>query len=187
MTDSSPVDRAIINAVRALLKLASRSLGRFTISQLHALSSDLRRTMAVVNGQIQAEESSAFAKNVLKRLVTHSCFTDGGRVLLDMSDWDDESDEEKEAEEKGTDGMGGKYPLLPDFVAACSRGSQVARAENRLPVRWQLHGVSTWILTLPPLVTIPGPYPMDTPEIDKLPDFWYVVGCGREVRIFIDE
>ena len=108
---------------------------------MHALSSDLRRTMAVVNGQIQAEESSAFAKNVLKRLVTHSCFTDGGRVLLDMSDWDDESDEEKEAEEKGTDRMGGKYPLLPDFVVACSWGSQVARAENRLPVCWQLHGV----------------------------------------------
>jgi hypothetical protein len=142
MTDHSRIDRAIVKALRASLKLASTSSGRLSLSQLYALNSDLRKTMAVINNQIQVEESGTSIENVLTQLATHSCFIDDRKILLDVSDWDSESDEEKEAKKKDTSGVGSEYPLLPDFVAACSWRSQVVRAETNFPVRWQFSSVS---------------------------------------------
>jgi hypothetical protein len=141
MTDHSRVDRAIIKALRASLKLASTSSGWLSLSQLYALNSDLHKTMAVINNQIQVEESGMSIENVLTQLATHSCFIDDRKILLDVSDWDSESDEEKEAKKKDTSGVGSEYPLLPDFVATCSRRSQVVRAETNFPVHWQFSSV----------------------------------------------
>jgi hypothetical protein len=100
MTDHSRIDRAIVKALRASLKLASSSSGRLSLSQLYALNSDLCKTMAVISNQIQVEESGTSTENVLTWLATHSCFIDDRRIVLDVSDWDSESDEETEAKKK---------------------------------------------------------------------------------------
>jgi len=47
--------------------------------------------------------------------------------------------------------------------------------------------LSVRALTFPRLVPIPDPYPVSPPEMDELPDYWYVVDCGTEVGIFADK
>ena len=70
-------------------------------------------------------------------LATYSHFTDDHRVLIDLSDWEDSSDEEIEDGEEATSTTGGTHPILSDPIAACSRGSQVVKAETHPPVRRQ--------------------------------------------------
>jgi len=136
MTDPSPTSLAIFKAVRASLRLASSSSELLTIAQLLALKGDLRETLAIISGQIRTEESGTFAKNVVKCLETHSCFTDDHKVIIDLSDWESTSDEEEEDGIEDASGADGKCPILPNLVAAHSRGSQVMGAEMRLLVCW---------------------------------------------------
>lgn len=64
MTDSSPTARAITRTAQASLRLVSSSTGLLSISQLLAMEIELRGTLAIVNGQIQAELSGTFAKAI---------------------------------------------------------------------------------------------------------------------------
>jgi len=81
--------RAILRDVRASLRLVKSSSGLFTISQLLAVNYELRKTLAVIGGQIQAAQS------------------DGRRVVLDTSDWESASDEEKDGKKEETGAAGG--------------------------------------------------------------------------------
>ena len=56
---NTSTSHAIVRAVRASLRLTGSSLELLTLSQLFAVKSDLRQTLAIVNGQIQAIQSSA--------------------------------------------------------------------------------------------------------------------------------
>ena len=38
-----------------------------------------------------------------------------------------------------------------------------------------------------PSVAVPGPYPVNPPAMDELPEYWYVVDRGTEVGIFADK
>ena len=38
-----------------------------------------------------------------------------------------------------------------------------------------------------PSVPLPGPYPLNPPAMDELPECWYVVNHGTEVGIFADK
>jgi len=94
MTDSYPVGRAVFKAVRASLRLASSSSELLSLSQLLAIKDDLRETLAIINGQIEAEQSGGFAKNIPRYLATNSCFIDDRKVVIDMSDWESGSEDE---------------------------------------------------------------------------------------------
>ena len=107
MADPSPTGNAIFETVRASLKLASSSSELFTINHLRALKDDLQVTLAVIRGQIQSEEIGTFAVDILNCLMTHSCFTDNIRVIIDLSDWESGSDDEKELEKERA---AGTYP-----------------------------------------------------------------------------
>lgn len=96
MTDSSPTARAITRSAQASLRLVSSSTGLLSLSQLLAMEFELRGTLAIVSGQIQAELSGVFPKNVPRHLETHSYFTDDHRVVIDLSDWDSTFDDEQE-------------------------------------------------------------------------------------------
>lgn len=37
-----------------------------------------------------------------------------------------------------------------------------------------------------PLADIPNPYPISSPDLNELPDYWYIVTHGTEVGIFSD-
>jgi len=65
MTDSSspPHGRAILRAVRASLRLVNGSSELLTVSQLRAMESDLRKTLAVVKGRAQARQPGMFFGN----------------------------------------------------------------------------------------------------------------------------
>jgi len=121
MTDPS-TGRAIVNAIRASLRLVSSSSELLTISQLLAVKSDLRETLAIVNGQIGAMQSGTFPRNVLECLATYRNFTDDHKLIINMSDWEDEEEESALVEnQKGDGNTGGKYSILPGCVAALSR------------------------------------------------------------------
>ena len=111
MAEPSPVNRAIFNTVCASLRLAGSSSGLLTISQLLGVKENLHATLAVISGQIQAEQTSKFANNVPKRLATHPCFTDDQRVIIDLSDWESASDEEIEGKGEDASVAGSKYPI----------------------------------------------------------------------------
>lgn len=64
MSDISLTGHAIYATVRASLRLASTSSELLAMSDLVALKDDLHATLAVIRGQIQSEESSAFVLNV---------------------------------------------------------------------------------------------------------------------------
>ena len=38
-----------------------------------------------------------------------------------------------------------------------------------------------------PSVRIPDPYPISPPDMEELPDYWYVVDRGTKVGIFSDK
>jgi len=59
MIEDSPAGLIILKAVRASLRLVNSSTELFTMSQMLALKFDIDTTLAVVNGQIQAEKPSA--------------------------------------------------------------------------------------------------------------------------------
>lgn len=63
------------------------------------MESSISETLAIVSGQIRAERSSGFPASYSWRTATYSRFTDGCRIILNVSDWDDTSDEEKEGVE----------------------------------------------------------------------------------------
>ena len=123
MTDS-PTGRAITKVVCASLRLVSSLSEQLTVSQLLSVKRDLRETLAIINGQIQATQSSMFANNVLKCLATHPDFTDDNKLVIDMSDWEDTPDEEgPSGEDKIEDGntAGSRCPILPNSVTTLSR------------------------------------------------------------------
>jgi len=60
----STTSRAIVNTVRAALKLLSSSSEQLSVSQLLALKSDMGKARVVVNSQMQAKQSSTFIENL---------------------------------------------------------------------------------------------------------------------------
>jgi len=88
-----PTGRAIARAVRASLKLVGGSLELLTESQLIAIQSNLRQTLAIVDNEISSTQISKFAANTLESLAADSRFTDGQRVVIDLSDWEGELSE----------------------------------------------------------------------------------------------
>jgi len=105
-----------------------------------------------------------------------------------MSDLEDTSDIEENSEEQNA--AGGKDIILSRFRAALSRKLQVVIPEERpLRVRWKF----LFERTGPdaddpyPSVPIPDPYPISPPDMEELPDCWYVVDRGTEVGIFADK
>ena len=60
MTDTAntPTSRAIVKMVCASMRLVGGSSELLTVSQLFAVKSDIREALAIVNGQIQASQSS---------------------------------------------------------------------------------------------------------------------------------
>ena len=60
MSDSSATALAILNTVRASLRLVSCSSELLTIAQLLAVKEDLRETMAIISAQIQFENYGMF-------------------------------------------------------------------------------------------------------------------------------
>lgn len=106
MVDSSVPGRAILKTVRASLRLARNSSKLLTVSQLLAMESNIINTLATVRGQIQAEQSGTLSIGCSERTASHPRFTDDCKVILNMSDWDGTSDEEKE----DTDAVGSNPP-----------------------------------------------------------------------------
>ena len=87
--------RAIVRAVRASLKVVDSSLELLTTSQLSAIQSDLRRTLTTVSGQILLAESGKLTTDTLEALAADSCFAGGEQVVIDLSDWEDEPDRDR--------------------------------------------------------------------------------------------
>jgi len=110
-----PTGRAIVRAVRASLRLTGSSLELLTVSQLFAVKSELRQTLAIVNGQIQATHPSSTASSGgdLEYFTTDSCFTDDQQLVIDLSDWDSASEENGE---RDGNVPGGKYPIISYFA-----------------------------------------------------------------------
>ena len=119
------------------------------MAHLRALKDDLHATLAIIRGQIQSEGFSTFTKNILKCLTTHSSFTDDHRMIIDMSDWENASDEEKEDKKEDAGEVGGMCLFLPNSVAAHSRGSQVVEAKSDL-VHWPCPNALVQVLITPP-------------------------------------
>lgn len=136
MADYTRTGHSIFRTVRASLKLASTSSELISIADLSVLRDELQATLAVVKGQIQSEEYGAFAGKLLKGSKTYLLFTENHMALVDMTGWDDSSDEKKKTkkEEAGT-AVAGTYLTPPHFEAAYSRSSQAVRTEANLPVR----------------------------------------------------
>ena len=111
MPELSLTNRAIFKTVDASLKLASSSSELLTISQLLAIKDNLQATLAVISGQIQTENSGMFAENILNVWQPIRVSTGDYRVVIDMSDWESASDEEKEDRKEGASTAGGKYPI----------------------------------------------------------------------------
>lgn len=140
-------------------------------------------TLAVVRGQIQSEEFGMFTKEVFECLAVHSCFTDDNRVTIDLSDWENTSDEEKE-DANATDGAHlilsvSVVDPLTGITGSEGRG-EPPRTLRVFPTSWRRYSPFS------PPVSIPGPYSMNAPEMDELPEYWYVVSRGTEVGIFTD-
>jgi len=93
-----PTGRAIARAVRASLNLVGNSLELLTESQLVAIQSDLRQTLAIVDSKVPPVQPGKFAMDILATLAADSQFTDGQRVVLDLSDWEDESDGDRNSD-----------------------------------------------------------------------------------------
>lgn len=74
--------------------------------------------MAIVKGQIQAGQSGTLAENVLKCFATDSHFIDDQKLVIDMSDWEDLLDKDKN--EDG-DAPIGEYYCLSDLATAVSQ------------------------------------------------------------------
>ena len=96
MTDSpnNPTGCAIFKAVSASLVLTRKSTTLLTYSQLLALRDELCKVSATVNGQLEVMRSGSFVRKLLDHFTAKSYFTDGGQLLLDLSDWNTTSDEE---------------------------------------------------------------------------------------------
>ena len=63
---STPTSHAIVKTVHASMRLVGGSSELLTVSQLLTVKSDLRKTLAIVNGQIQAAQSGTPVENLLK-------------------------------------------------------------------------------------------------------------------------
>lgn len=112
MTDTCPTAHEITNATRASLRLVNSITGLLTLSQLLAMESELRITLAFVQSGIQAQLSGAFSENIPRPLADHSCFTEPPGVTTnstgnnstgtDSTDHDNHpSESESESEEEG--------------------------------------------------------------------------------------
>ena len=116
MADSSPTGLAILNAVRASLRLVGCSSELLTITQLLALKDDLRETLAIISAQIESENFGAFSRNLFRSLATHLRFTDDHRVIIDLStsDWESSSKaENRDADPSTANTAEGKYRPHP--------------------------------------------------------------------------
>ena len=69
---STPTSCAIVKTVHASMRLVGGSSELLTVSQILAVKSDLRKTLAIVNGQIQAAQSSTPIENLLKAFANDS-------------------------------------------------------------------------------------------------------------------
>jgi hypothetical protein len=170
MSDT-PTGCAIVDAVRASLRLVSCLSELLTASQLRVVKQNLCEVVAIVEGQIHAAESGMFAGNIFKCLVTHPNFSGNNRVVIELMDTDDE-EEGLPTPGKKDDGnaVGGMCPVPFASVAALSRQSQEARVEMRL-VRWECRSHRlVQILTSPPISSNPRSRP-DEPT-----------GSGRTTR-----
>lgn len=112
MTDACPTAHAMTNATHTLLRLVNSSTGLLTLSQLLTMESELRITLAFVQGAIQTQLSGVFSKIILRPLADHSCFTEppgvtteSPSIATDPTDRDSdppESESEEENEHEGT-------------------------------------------------------------------------------------
>jgi len=62
-------------------------------------------------------------------------------------------------------------------------------SNRKIPVRWKFRSnplAQVLIYDLFASVPVPGPYPVSPPEMDELPEYWYVVERGTEVGIMAD-
>lgn len=71
MAHSRPLADAVTSATRASLRLVNSSTELLSISQLLAMDSELRTTLAAVHVQIRAKLSGAFSSEHFTRLETH--------------------------------------------------------------------------------------------------------------------
>jgi hypothetical protein len=134
---SDPTGLAIVKAARASLRLVSCSSDQLTLSQLLAMESELRNTLAIVKGHIHAEFTGTSSKNVLKAYATHSYFTDDSRVLIDLTDWASSDEEEaKVGGKNATRTADSEWLTLPVIVASPSCELQVTRVKPS-SVRWE--------------------------------------------------
>jgi hypothetical protein len=101
MADTPPTGCKIFRVILVSLKVMKDLPGQLTVPQLFALEADLRGTLAVVCGEIHARQSDSgsFAWSFLPPFAAHLCFTCDYRVIINMSDYKDSSDEEKEGRE----------------------------------------------------------------------------------------
>lgn len=114
MADSSPTGRAMVQAVRAALRLVSSSDELLTVSQLLAVKTEIGETLDFLNARIQAEQSGAFFEGIPGWLTTHLYFADDHKVVLDLSDWESASDGEEEGDKfaSAENTVGGKQLFL---------------------------------------------------------------------------
>lgn len=92
--------RAIVKAVRGTLGLVSSSSELLNGSQLLAVKSELRQTLAIVKGQLHFMKSGTFADNVLRCLAVNRSST--GSNFIDISDWESADEEEEPSGEDGS-------------------------------------------------------------------------------------
>ena len=149
MTDSSTTSNSIFAVVHMSLRLAGNLLDMLTMAHLHTLKDDLHVMLAIIHGQIQSKGFSTFTKNILKCLTTHSSFTDNHRMIIDMSDWENASDEEKEDKKEDAGEVGGMCLFLLNSVATHSWGSQVVEAKSDL-ICWLCPNALVQVLITPP-------------------------------------
>ena len=132
MTDSSntPTTRAMVRSVRASLRLVSCSSELLTESQLFAVKKDLQETLAIVNGQIQAIKSGTSLEDSSGCFATDSCFIDDHKLVIDMSDWEDTSDEDEKDDRSASVG---EYPTCPTSRWLSHKDDSCRPREGRTP------------------------------------------------------
>lgn len=91
--------------------MVNSSTDLFSLSELLVLKSELKCTLALVEGQTQVQLSGVFFPNIPRSIMTHLSLTE--RSTIDLTDWDSSSDEEREDGENDTDMSNaavGKHP-----------------------------------------------------------------------------
>lgn len=159
MTDSptdSPTGPAILNAVRASLRLVNCSSELLTTTQLLALKDNLCETLAIVRAQIQSENFGTSSES--PQVLGDSFVADDHRVVIDLSDWENASDAEneenknKDVDTSAANMAEGVYPPHLSPLIGSSQESQVMTGKSN-SVRWKsFSNVLVHVLTLLPSV-----------------------------------